>query len=197
MKPLVLLLFALAGLAQAQAPSGSVYTLDPRHTFVHIEFLHFGVSTSRARFGPVTGEVTLDRARGSGEVGVRIPTASVDTGLAVFDARLRKADLLASDEYPEAYFVSRNFRFEGGALVELRGEFTWRGKSQPLALRTLRFGCHAEEGSEVCGGDFEGEVLRSDFGATFGLPFVADRVRLLVQVLGRTRPAGQNGGNTR
>ncbi|MBS1898765.1 MAG: polyisoprenoid-binding protein, partial [Actinobacteria bacterium] len=35
---------------------------------------------------------------------------------------------------------------------------------------------------EVCGGDFEGSVDRSSFGMTFGLPLVADRVRLLVQV---------------
>jgi polyisoprenoid-binding protein YceI len=38
---------------------------------------------------------------------------------------------------------------------------------------------------EVCGGDFEGEVSRSEYGATFGLPLVGDRVRLLVQVEGR------------
>jgi polyisoprenoid-binding protein YceI len=37
----------------------------------------------------------------------------------------------------------------------------------------------------VCGGDFEGELLRSDFGATFGLPLIANRVRLQVQVEGR------------
>jgi len=34
---------------------------------------------------------------------------------------------------------------------------------------------------------FEGELRRSDFGATFGLPFVADRVRLRVQVEGLRR----------
>ena len=33
-----------------------------------------------------------------------------------------------------------------------------------------------------CGGDFEAELRRSDFGMSFGLPLVADRVRLLVQV---------------
>ncbi|MBS0442054.1 MAG: polyisoprenoid-binding protein, partial [Proteobacteria bacterium] len=32
------------------------------------------------------------------------------------------------------------------------------------------------------GGDFEAELRRSDFGMSFGLPLVADRVRLLVQV---------------
>ena len=38
---------------------------------------------------------------------------------------------------------------------------------------------------QVCGGDFEGELQRSDFGIVYLLPLVADRVRLLVQVQGR------------
>jgi polyisoprenoid-binding protein YceI len=37
---------------------------------------------------------------------------------------------------------------------------------------------------EVCGGDFEAELLRSDFGSTFGLPFVGNKVRLLISVEG-------------
>ena len=35
---------------------------------------------------------------------------------------------------------------------------------------------------EVCGGDFEAELSRGTFGMSFGLPFVADRVRLKIQV---------------
>ena len=98
-------------------------------------------------------------------------------------------DLLASDAYPDAFFVARQFRFEGARLAELRGEFTLRGISQPLSLRATKFGCRGDgkspDGAEVCGGDFEGEILRSEFGATFGLPLVANRVKLIVQVEGR------------
>ena len=36
-----------------------------------------------------------------------------------------------------------------------------------------------------CGGDFEGEILRSEFGPAFGRPFNGERVRLIVQVEGR------------
>jgi len=184
MKPTALLLALAAASAGAQPAS---YVLDPAHSFVHFEVLHFGTSTSSGRFGPVTGVVTLDRGAGRGEVGLRIDTASVDTGLPVFNARLRQADLLASTEYPEAYFVARNFRFEGQRVAEVRGEFTLRGVSQPLSLHARHFGCREDQGAEVCGGDFMGEILRSDFGATYLLPFVADRVRLVVQVEGRRR----------
>lgn len=160
------------------------FTLIPEHSFVQFEFLHFGTSTSRGRFGPLSGLATLDRQAGRGEVSLRIATAGVSTGLAVFDARLRQPDLLDSAGHPEAFFVSRNFRFDAGRLAEVRGEFTLRGQSRPLALRALRFGCRPDEGSrrEICGGDFEASFKRSDYGANFGLPLVGNDVRLLIQV---------------
>lgn len=173
--------------AQPAAPTSTaaVYELDPRHSFVHFEVLHFGTSTSRGRFGPVQGQVSLDRANGRGAVSLRIPTASVDTGLAIFNARLREPDLLAVAEYPEAFFVAQRLRFNGDQLAEVRGEFTLRGTGQPLSLVARQFACRQDGPTEVCGGEFEGELLRSSVGATFGLPFVGDRVKLLVQVEGR------------
>jgi polyisoprenoid-binding protein YceI len=176
-----LLLSLCAGPLAAQT---ATYVLDPAHSFVQFEVLHFGTSTSRGRVGPVAGSVTLDRAAGRGEASLRVATAAVDTGIAVFDARLRQPDMLASDAHPEAFFVASQFRFDGDGVTEVRGEFTLRGVSQPLSLRALRFACRLPPAAaaEICGGDFEGELMRSDFGIDFGLPLIANRVRLLVQV---------------
>lgn len=181
--------FTLA-LAAAAAPAAPVsYELDPDRSFVQFEVLHFGTSTLRGRIGPVRGVVVLDRAAGTGELGLRIATGSVDTGLRVLDARLRESDLFDSAAQPEAYFVARDFRFADDALAELRGEFTLRGASVGLSLKALRFACRRDDprAPEVCGGDFEGFVNRSDFGMSFGLPLVGDRVRLLVQAEGLRR----------
>ena len=155
----------------------ATYKLDPTHSFVHFEVVHFGTSTLRGRFGPVAGEVMLDREAGRGQVSLAIDTAGINTGTAALDARLRERDLLA---------IAERFAFEGGKLKELRGEFTLRGISQPLALKALRFNCYTSPlfRREVCGGDFEAQFDRSTVGATYGLPFVADRVRLLVEVEG-------------
>lgn len=176
-------LVAASGLATAQPQD---FTLMPEHSFVQFEVLHFGTSTSRGRFGPLAGQATLNRQAGTGEVSLRIATAGVDTGLPVFNARLRQADLLASEAHPEAFFVSRNFRFAGQRLVEVRGEFTLRGQSRPLTLRALAFSCRLEPEArrEVCGGDFEARFKRSDYGASFGLPLVGNEIRLLIQVEG-------------
>jgi polyisoprenoid-binding protein YceI len=177
--------FALSVAAAASAcAQPAAYRFDPSHSFVHFEVMHFGTSTLRGRFGPLEGFATLDRSAGRGEVSLRVPTRIVSTGLAVLDSRLRQADLLASDEHPQAFFVAERFVFDGQTLRALRGEFTLRGTSRPLSLRALRFSCgmHPVLGREWCGGDFEAELQRSDYGITFGLPLVADRVRLLIQV---------------
>lgn len=180
---------ALACLAFAAAAHAEPveYRFDPSHTFVHIEVRHFGTSTIRARFGPVAGSVLLDREVRTGSLDVSIATAGVSTGVRVFDNRLREGDLLASAEFPQATFVADRFVFDGaGHLVEVGGAFTLRGVRQPLTLRALRFACEVRAmlQREVCGGDFTAEVERSAFGAVFGLPFVADRVGILVQVEG-------------
>jgi polyisoprenoid-binding protein YceI len=182
-----LLLCLLAWAAPALASARPVvYRLDPEHSFVYFEVLHFGTSTLRGRFGQIDGYVELDRAATSGWVSLRIPTAAVDTGMPSFDARLRQGDLLASEVYPVASFVASRFSFDGPKVSALSGELTLRGVRQTLELRALRFGCHTHPQlqREVCGGDFEGELMRASFGASFGMPFVADRVRLRVQVEG-------------
>jgi polyisoprenoid-binding protein YceI len=185
----ILALAAAAPLRAGAEPA--VYLLDPAHSFVHFELLHFGTSTIRGRIGPVQGAVTLDRAAGHGELGLRIATASISTGIPVFDARIREGDLLATQAQPEAFFVATHFRFEGDRLAEVRGEFTLRGVSRPLSLRARHFGCRMDASGaapvQVCGGDFDAEFDRSAFGITFGLPFVADTVRLVVSVEGRRR----------
>lgn len=181
---IALLTAALAAAAGARAEPVR-YRLDPTHSFVHFEVLHFGTSTIRGRFGPLDGEVTLDRAARSGRVQVIVDTAAVSTGLPVLDARLKAPDLLATEAHPQAFFIAERFEFDdAGAVRAVRGEFTLRGVGQGLTLRAERFNCYTSPllRREVCGGDFEGEVKRSDFGMNYGLPFVADRVRLRVQV---------------
>jgi len=187
-KSFLAVILAVAALPQARAEP-AVYALDPEHSFVTFEVVHFGTSTLRGRIGPLSGFVEIDRAAGTGSVSLRIVTGSVDTGMPAFDARLRQPDLLASEAYPVAYFVANQFRFDSGHLMAVKGEFTLRDVSQGLELRALRFGCHTHPllKREVCGGDFEGELKRGDFGASFGMPFVANRVRLVVQVEGIRR----------
>lgn len=173
---------ALAAGANAARAAPEVFRLDPEQTRVHFEVLHFGTSTSRGRFDGITGSLTLDRAARRGEISITVDTASVSTGLAPFDRVVRGPDLLDSAAHPQAWFVASHLRFDGDRLAAVDGELTLRGISRPLTLRALRFACRDDAGREVCGGDFDAELRRSDFGVNYLLPLVADRVRLVVQV---------------
>jgi polyisoprenoid-binding protein YceI len=175
---------APAVVAQPSEPAN--YSLDAGHTFIHWEVLHNGTSTTRGRFDRAAGAVWFDARAQQIDVSITVDTASVSTGQAPFDAVIRGAQMLASAEHPQAFFTARHARWDGEVPREVQGEITLHGVSQPVTLRALRWRCGMNllVRREVCGGDFEAELKRSDFGVTYALPFAADTVRLLIQVEG-------------
>ncbi|WP_130431612.1 YceI family protein [Rivibacter subsaxonicus] len=167
------------------------YVLDPERSWVQFELLHFGTSTIRGRLGPARGVVSLDPAAGRGEISIELDTRTLSTGLPIFDARIRRPDLLATEEYPVAWFVSRNLQLDPrGGVRSATGELTLRGASLPLRLEAERFGCRPDpaSGRERCGGDFVGRLRRSEAGMSFGQPFVGDEVTLRIQVEALRQP---------
>ena len=171
--------------APASAPAAApVWSIDPTHTFVHWEVLHMGTSTIRGRFGKAAGNVQFDPKAQQLDVSISVDTASVSSGVTILDGLLKGSAMLDAAANPQAFFVARNAKFDGEVPREIRGEFTLRGVSQPLTLRALRWNCGLNPlfRRTVCGGDFEAEILRSGFGITHSLPFVADKMRLVIQV---------------
>ena len=165
----------------------ATYRVDPARSVVRFEVVNRAdTSNIRGRFGAVQGHVELDRQAARGRVDITIATSSVSTGLRGFDKRLRSGDLLATKEHPQAHFVSDRFIFEAGVLKEVQGDFTLRGVTRPLALKTLRFACgrHPQSRREVCSAAFEADFKRSDYGASYGLPMIPDHVRLSIAVEG-------------
>lgn len=180
---LALLLGATFGPAHAEP---ATYAIDPTHTFVQWEVLHFGTSTVRGRFGGVEGSVKLDPAARSGEISISVDTTTLDTGIAPFTAKLRSNEFFDVAQHPKAWFIARRVEFDGERVKSLTGEFTLKGVSQGVTLTATRFNCydHPMLKRQVCGGDFETVLRRGEFGMAFGAPLVADRVRVLVQVEG-------------
>jgi polyisoprenoid-binding protein YceI len=176
---------ALAGAAIAQPVN---YSVEPTHTFVTWEASHFGVSTSRGRFDKTSGEIVYDAKAKTGKVEVVIDLKSISTGVAPFDAHLRQDDYFDVERFPQARFASSDFRFEGGKLSEVAGQLTMRGVTKPLTLKAKRFACYDSPflKREVCGGDFEAFVVRSQYGMVHGFPLVVpdDAIRLQIQVEG-------------
>ena len=174
---------SLASFGPAQAQT-TTYTVDPTHTFVTWEALHFGTSTSRGRFDKKEGKIEIDRSAKTGMVDITIDMASITTGVAPFDTHLKSKDFFDITTYPTARFQASGFSFDGAKVSAVKGTLTMLGKTQPVELKASRFNCYENPffKREVCGGDFETTVQRSLFGSTYGLPGIPDNVRLLVQI---------------
>jgi polyisoprenoid-binding protein YceI len=173
---------ALAGSAHAEV---ATYSIDPTHTFVTFEVTHFGTSTNRGRFDKKEGTVQLDKAAKTGKVELTLETSSIDTGTAAFDKHLQSDDFFNAANFPTAKFVGNIFTFSGEKVNEVRGQLTLLGKSVPVVLKATNFNCYVNPmlNREVCGGDFETTIQRSQWGMGWGINLgVPDAVKLAVQV---------------
>lgn len=174
----------IAGAAQAQTPS-TTFALDPTHTFVTFEIAHFGTSTNRGRFDKKEGTVQFDRAGKTGQVNIVIDTGSINTGTAAFNKHLQGEDFFNVTKFPTATFASKQFSFSGDKVTEIAGTLTLLGKTQPVTLKATNFNCYDSPmlKREVCGGDFETTIDRTQFGMNYGIDWgFPKNVRLLVQV---------------
>jgi polyisoprenoid-binding protein YceI len=186
MRHTVLALAALATFAvgTAQAESAS-YAIDPSHTFVTFEIGHMGTSTNRGRFDKKEGTVQLDTAAKSGKVALTIDATSLSTGTAGFNKHLQSADFFNVEKFPTITFNADKFVFTGDKVSEVVGTLTLLGKTNPVTLKASNFNCYQSPmlKREVCGGDFDTTIQRSQWGMTWGANYgFPDAVHLIVQV---------------
>ena len=178
---LSLALLAASTLAQAESAS---YVIEPTHTFVTYEISHFGTSTNRGRFDKKEGTVQIDRAAKSGKAEITIDITSVSTGVGPLDGHLKSKDFFDAANNPSAKFVADKFVFDGDKVTEVVGALTMMGKSNPVTLKATNFNCYQNPmfKREVCGGDFETTITRSQWGISYGVPGIPDNIRLLIQI---------------
>jgi polyisoprenoid-binding protein YceI len=183
-------------LATAQAPEGAAkpaggpvkgatYVVDPTHTFVMYEMDHYGTTTNRGRFRTKDGSVKIDPDGNGGKVDITMDISSINTGVDLLDRHVRSKDFFNVAEFPTGRFVAEKIVFNGDKVTEVDGSLTLMGKTKPVTLKAHRFNCYLSPliNRQICGGDFETTVERSNWGITWGIPFgFEDKVRLLVQV---------------
>jgi polyisoprenoid-binding protein YceI len=175
---------AITAVSAPASAQSTTYSVEPTHTFVMWEAKHFGTSTSRGRFDKKAGSITIDRAAKTGKAEITIDMKSMSTGVAPFDKHLIGDDFFAAEKFPEAKFVGNNFKFDGDKVVEVAGTLTMRGKTNPVTLKGSGFNCYDNPyvKRQVCGGDFETTITRSQYDMTYGLPGIPDNIRLLIQI---------------
>ncbi|MES2533646.1 MAG: YceI family protein [Pseudomonadota bacterium] len=176
--------------AVAAAPSGGPvknadYVIDPTHTFVNYEMGHYGTTTNRGRFSTKDGSVKIDATGLGGRVDIVMDISSINTGVDLLNRHVQSKDFFNVADFPTARFTAERIVFAGDKVSEVPGTLTLMGKALPISLKANRFNCYLNPliNRQVCGGDFETTILRSQWGLTWGINFgFEDRVRLLVQV---------------
>ena len=162
------------------------YTIDVAHTRIGIRARHAMVTTVRGAFTDFSGEAHLDAAKpGASSVGIRIRTASIDTGQADRDAHLRSPDFLDVERWPEIVFASTDVEQVDEEVYEVAGDLTIRDVTRPVTVAfTLTGSAQDPFGNTRVG--FEGAlaIKRSHWGLTWNTPLdtrgvvVSDRIQI-------------------
>lgn len=183
-KALSITLSAVA-LTLAAVPShAATYAIEPSHSYVTWEAMHFGTSTNRGRFDKKEGTVEFDAKAKTGKVTVTIDMSSISTGSDLFNSHLKGDNFFKASAFPTAKFEGTKFTFSGDKVSEVAGSLTLLGKTNPVTLKATNFNCYENPmlKREVCGGDFTATIKRSEYGMMYGLPGIPDDIRLVIQV---------------
>lgn len=81
--------------------------------------------------------------------------------------------------------MSDKFTFNGDKVSEVAGQLTLLDKTLPVTLKATQFNCYQSPmlKREVCGGDFEATIDRTQWGLNYGVEWgFPKNVRLVVQI---------------
>lgn len=166
------------------------WTIDASHTRIGFVARHAMVTRVRGAFNEFEGSAIIDAEDFAKSTGtLTIKAASIDTRNEQRDGHLRSNDFLAMDEYPEITFVSTGVTPTGGTSLELTGDLTIKGTTNPVTVPFEFEGTATDPFGNLRAG-FEGSVVinRKDYGVTWnaaletGGVLVSDKITLEFEV---------------
>lgn len=184
LKGLLLVMVMLMG----QQSAAAEYQIDTRgaHASIIFKIPHLGYSTLVGRFDQFSGYFSYDDANpNESAVSVVVDTKSLNSNHAERDKHLRSKDFLDVEQYPRATFTSTRVIATGEDTLEIEGELTLHGVTNPITIEAIKIG----EGKDPWGGyraGFSGStVLRlKDFGIAERLGPASTEVTMELHVEG-------------
>ena len=161
------------------------YEIDPAHSFVAFRINHIGFSLMYGTFNGVSGQFTWDEANPEAStITVNIDPASVDTNYAERDKHIRSADMLDTDKYGEASFVSTGYSGDADGGV-IKGNLTVKGTTKPIEINVQRIGQGEDPWGNYRAGFHGTYVLtRADVGDGYNLGPAAETMEIQLNVEG-------------
>jgi polyisoprenoid-binding protein YceI len=170
-------------------PTPGTFSIDPAHSEVGFVVRHMMVSKVRGRFSDVTGAIEVAEEPSASTVAVTIQANSINTKDEARDNHIRTADFLDVANHPTIEFRSSAIELDTSGEVRLTGDLTIRGVTRPVTLTGTYEGVVDDPyGGQRIGFSVAGEIVREDFGVSFGAMLetggavVARNVRLEIEV---------------
>lgn len=177
-KTVFVLTSALASaLLAGPAAAAETYDIDPVHSVVVFRTNHLGFADFLGRFNDISGEFTLDGAKGSVEV--EIAASSVDTGNDQRDKHLESPDFLNALQFPSITFKSEKAVKKGDKWT-VRGDLTLHGVTRPVEVELEQGRTGEFRGKTRTGFNGSFTIQRSDFGMDYMLEGIGDEIELML-----------------
>ena len=166
------------------ANAAETYKLDPGHSTVIWDAVHFGFSKPHGLFPMVNGTLTLDeKTPVNSKVEATISTAAIVTGNAKFDEHLKSADFFNVAKFPEAKFVSDKVEVTGKDTAKVTGNLTLLGVTKPVTLdvKLNKKDVNPFTKQPTVGFSATTTIKRSEFGINYAIPGVSDDVTIQIE----------------
>ena len=161
-------------------PSGT-YELEKTHGHVFFSYSHFGLSNPHLRFREIDASINLDADNlEKSSVSATIQSASIDSGVDIFDEHLNSDGWFDTAKHPEITFKSTGFKRATQTTGTMTGDMTIMGITKPVTFDVTLLAAmeHPRSKKPVMGLEGSGKVLRSDFGLGKYAPSVSDEVEI-------------------
>ena len=123
-----------AAASTTQLPEPGTWTIDTMHSFVTFTIEHFTVALARGIASGPTGTITIAPDLLSSSVQASIDAATINTGSAMRDDKVRGPDVLDVAQYPTIDFVSRSVTQTSPGHYAVEGDLTLHGITRPVTL---------------------------------------------------------------
>ena len=181
----------IPGSANVKAVTAGTYTADGRHTQVAWTINHLGFSLYHGLFGNASGSLTIDPAHPeAAKVTVSFPIADVVTTADALNKHLAAPDMMDAAKYPTGSFTSTKVTVNG-TRATIEGNLTLKGVTKPVTLAATFTGVGTNPLNKAATVGFEAttSIKRSDYGITYLLPALGDRVDLAITAAFEKKPA--------
>lgn len=179
------------------APAGT-YKLDDTHASITWKVMHMGLANYTARFAKFSSDLTFDPVDASknavtvtidaNSIRTEYPYANKKSPFGVvedFDKVLATdAKWFNSKKFPQITFKSTGVERTGDKTAKITGDLTLLGVTKPITLDATFNGgmaAHPFTKAPAIGFSAIGNIKRSEFGLSEGIPHVGDDVQLQIE----------------